>query len=242
MSFYENIRNKFTSLVKIHELYHEEVAVLAARPLSSNEAIGDTTTKDFPLLKGKEFMMEAVFHGAKGHAYTDMPGNFNGTVKDVLSLNLSDNFERALFIASLNAVMRHLGLISHTVHCRDKEPEICALELVDFILRFYGSPSIGLIGFQPAMAAQLSKYFSLRITDLDPDNIGNEKFGIMIESPEQIDRMLTCSDLILATGSTVVNSTTESLLQAKKPVVFYGVTIAGIAELNGYARFCPCSH
>jgi uncharacterized protein (DUF4213/DUF364 family) len=242
MPFYENIRNKFTSFVKIHELNHEEVAVLAARPLSANETIGDATRKDFPLLKGKEFMMEAVFHGAKGHAYTDMPGNFNGSIEDVLSLNLSDNFQRALFIASLNAVMRHLGIISHTVHCRDKEPESCALELVDFILRFYGRPSIGLVGYQPSMAAQLSKYFFLRVADLDPDNISHEKSGIVIENPGHMEQMLACSDLILATGSTVVNSTVESLFQAKKPVIFYGVTIAGIAELNGYARFCPCSH
>jgi hypothetical protein len=242
MSFYENIINKFTTLVQIHELNHEEVTILSVRPLSVDEAIGDTARKDFSLLKGKEFLMEAVFHGVKGQAYTDMPGDFNGSIEDVLSLNLSDNFERALFVAALNAVMRHLELISHTIHCREKEPEICALELVDFILRFYGKPSVGLVGFQPALAERLSRYFSLRIADLDPDNIGEEKFGIMIESPEQIDSIVSCCDLILATGSTVVNSTAESLFKVKKPVIFYGVTIAGIAELNGYARFCPCSH
>jgi hypothetical protein len=92
------------------------------------------------------------------------------------------------------------------------------------------------------MAARLSKYFSLRTIDLDPDDISNGKFGIMIESPDQIGRMLTCSDLILATGSAVVNSTAEPLFKLNKPVIFYGVKIAGIAELNGCARFCPCSH
>jgi hypothetical protein len=130
MSFYEGIRNRFTTLVQIHELKHEEVTMLDARPLSADEAIGlYTTRKDFPLMKGKELMIEAVFQEAKGHAYTDMPGNFSGSVEDVLFLSLSDNFEGVLFVAALNAVMRHLELISHTVHCRDKEIEICASEL-----------------------------------------------------------------------------------------------------------------
>jgi hypothetical protein len=106
MSFYEGIRNRFTTLVQIHELKHKEVTMLDARPLSADEAIGlYTTRKDFLLMKGKELMIEAVFQEAKGHAYTDMPGNFSGSVEDVSFLSLSDNFEGVLFVAALNAVL-----------------------------------------------------------------------------------------------------------------------------------------
>lgn len=186
--------------------------------------------------------MEAIFREARGQARTDMQVDFVGSVGDILSSNLSDNFNRGLFIASLNSVMRHLGLISHTVHCTGREPDICASELVDFIFRFYGKPNIGLVGFQPAMAAKLSKYFPLRIVDLNPGNSAWETFALKIDNPDKIDRFLSCSDLILASGSLTVNSAFSPLLNTKKPVIFYGVTMAGIAELNGYARFCPCSH
>lgn len=66
--------------------------------------------------------MQATLHGAPGQAYTDMPGNYTGTLAEVLALPLVNNFQRAAFIASLNAVLRYLGLVNKTVHCRDKEP------------------------------------------------------------------------------------------------------------------------
>jgi len=45
----------------------------------------------------------------------------------------------------------------------------------------------------------------------------------------------------LATGTTVVNNTLTSLL-IEKPIIFYGVTISGIAYLKGYEQYCFCSH
>jgi uncharacterized protein (DUF4213/DUF364 family) len=91
------------------------------------------------------------------------------------------------------------------------------------------------------MIASLSKSFKLRVIDLDEDNIGKEKFSILIEGPDNTESVLSWSDIILATGSTCVNTTITRFL-GKKPVIFYGVTISGIARAYGYERYCPCSH
>ena len=53
-----------------------------------------------------------------------------------------------------------------------------------------------------------------------------------------------CGDAIqsLVTGTTVVNGMLEAMLEvAGAKVVFYGISIAGVAELLGLMRFCPRS-
>ena len=45
------------------------------------------------------------------------------------------------------------------------------------------------------------------------------------------------ADLLLVTGTTIVNGTIEPFL-TDKPVLFYGTTIAGAAEMMGWKRFC----
>jgi len=184
-------------------------------------------------------MVEAVFRDAKGQAFTDMPGNFQGSLQDLLDLDLQNNFERSVFIAGFNAVMRHFGRVSNTVHCRDGEPKACAEQLPAFVTEHFGRPKIAFIGYQPAMIEKLSQSFPLRVIDLDKDNIGAHRFGLVIEGPEKTENALSWGDIILATGSTCVNGTIVSFLN-KKPVVFYGVTVAGPAALHGYRRFCPC--
>jgi hypothetical protein len=47
---------------------------------------------------------------------------------------------------------------------------------------------------------------------------------------------------VLVTGTTVVNETLEAILEmAQEKAVFYGISIAGVAELLGLERFCPQS-
>jgi hypothetical protein len=218
----------------------ETVDVVSTRPLSPEEAIGRPEHPDFPLLKGKEVMIEARFKGARGQAFTDMPGNFHGSLKEILGMGLQNNFERAVLVSGLNAVMRHASRVSRTVHCRDGKPKECARQLPGFVRERFGNPRIAFVGYQPAMIEALSGAFSMRVMDLDADNIGSTRYGIVIEGPEKTKEALEWADIILATGSTCVNATIFSFL-GKKPVVFYGVTIAGAAEINGYDRYCPCS-
>ena len=237
MDYYSVLKAELTGVAE--QMMGETVKVVSARPLSPEEAIGKPDRTDFPILKGKEVMVEAVFRDAKGQAFTDMPGNFQGSLQDLLDLDLQNNFERSVFIAGFNAVMRHFGRVSNTVHCKDGEPKACAEQLPAFVTEHFGRPKIAFIGYQPAMIEKLSQSFPLRVIDLDKDNIGAHRFGLVIEGPEKTENALSWGDIILATGSTCVNGTIVSFLN-KKPVVFYGVTVAGPAALHGYRRFCPC--
>lgn len=85
--------------------------VVATRPLSSSEAIGSPERDDFPLLRGKEVLMEANYRGSLGQAFTSAAGVFSGTLEEVLELSLQDAFDRAVFVSTINAVLRNLGLV-----------------------------------------------------------------------------------------------------------------------------------
>jgi len=241
MDFYKDIKERFFTLIKEKDLMTSKVEVVSARTLTPQEVIGKPERDDFPLLKGKEIMLQADFKGSLGQAFTDMPGNYNGTLKEIFDMSLDDNFKRAIFISTLNAVLRYLNYISKTVHCKDKEPGECAAYLVDYIKERFDNPRIVFIGMQPAMVEALSTYFKIRVTDLDPNNIGQKKCGVLIEDVTHTKEMLSWADVILATGTTVVNNTLTSLL-IEKPIIFYGVTIAGVAYLKGYKQYCFCGH
>ena len=231
------IREKFIKLIKEHGLEGEKVIVRTAA-LSAEQAIGSPEDKDYPLVKGVERLMQAEFRGTKGQAFTDMYGDFTGRLADIATMELKNNFRRAIFISSLNAVMNHLGLIKQTVHCKDKQPRECATELASYIKENYGQPKIAMVGFQPRMVEALAKQFEIRVTDMDQENIGQEKFGVKIDDPRRTKENLEWCDIALVTGTTIVNDTIDQFLIAK-PVVFYGVTIAGAAKLQGLKRFCP---
>jgi len=218
-----------------------KIEVVSARTLTPQEVIGEPERDDFPLLKGKEVMLQADFKGSLGQAFTDMPGNYSGTLKEIFDISLDDNFKRAIFISALNAVLRYLNYISKTVHCKDKEPGECAVHLVDYIKERFGNPRIAFIGMQPAMVEALTAQFEIRVVDLDPDNVGQKKCGVLIEDAAHTKEILSWADVILATGTTVVNNTLPALL-IEKPIIFYGVTIAGVAYLKRYEQYCFCAH
>lgn len=236
---YTKLKTEFTKVAG--GMMNESVSIISAKTLTAKQAIGDPDRDDFPLLKGKEFMIEASFRDAGGHAFTDEPGLFRGVLSDIVKLPLTDNFQRAVFTASFNAVMRALGLVEGTVHCRDREPASCALQLVETVKERFGEPHISFIGFQPAMIERLAGAFSVRVIDLDKDNIGKDKFNLIIEGPEATEDVLSWGDVIIATGSTCVNGTITKFL-GRKPVVFYGVTVAAAAKVCGLERYCPNAH
>ena len=239
--FYNNLFDRFIEIVTDNNLLDNTVKV-TGRPLTSKEAIGETEKKDFPILKGKEKLLEAEFKGAKGQAFTDMPGDYCGTLQDIIDMSLDSNFNMAIYIATLNAVCRYLKLADNTIHCKDNGPEKCALELTSYLESRFGNPKIALIGFQPSMLDRLRKSFNVRVVDLDKNNINTVKYGILVEDGEKdtVDLLKWC-DVIVATGSTVANNTITSLFVDDKPTIFFGTTLAGAASLMELERFCPCS-
>jgi hypothetical protein len=236
---YPVIKEKMFALCQDRDLLNQPVRV-KARVLSTEEAIGNPEADDFPLQKGKERLMQAEFRDAVGQAFTDQYGDFEGRLEDVLKMNLENNFRRAVFVATVNAVLRHAVRIQGTVHCRDRGPGECAMQLVDHLKTRYGSVKIAQIGFQPRMVEHLSSEFSLRVLDLDAENIGTRKFETTIEGPENTQDTVAWADLLLVTGTTLVNNTIGHFLETK-PALFYGTTIAGAAHLMHWDRFCASS-
>lgn len=218
----------------------EKVHIVSARDLTPEEAIGKPDRDDYPLLKGKEVMMEARFRDGIGQAFTDQAGRFEGTLGDVLDIPHDTNFRRAVFVATLNAVMRDLGHAEATIHCKDKEPALCAQKLPEYIRSHYGRPRIAFVGLQPALVQSLSEAgFEVRVTDLNPDNIGQIRCGVRIDDAVLNADNARWADIVLSTGSVLVNDTYRELQQGK-PVIYYGVTAAGLAKLFDLPRFCFC--
>lgn len=234
-------KEKFFHKLQKENLLHKRIS-LRAKVLSTEEAIGNPEEYDFPLLKGREKIIEAEFEGHKGHAFTDMYGGYEGSLKDVLDLPLSNNYRRALLVATINALMSYWGLVKDTVHCKNEQPRECAKKSLRFLQEQYPLVNrIALVGYQPALIDALSKKYVLKILDLDKENIGTERFGCpVLDGGEYLRDAAEWSDLVLATGSTVVNGTIDDIVQAavQKPVVFYGVTIAGVAGLLDLKRMC----
>jgi hypothetical protein len=237
---------QFKRIAEKENLLDAEVSVLV-KPLTPEEAIGKPGRRDFPIIIGKERVIEATVIGSKGHAYTDSPRDFWGAMKDVLNLELNTNYNRAIYIASLNAVMSKLEMVDKTVHCKDEEPEKCALEIADHLLNKYGKVNVGLIGLNPAIAERLVDTFradNVRITDLSKDNIGKYKFGVEIwDGITRTEDLVKCSDVVIFTGTTLVNDTFDriwNLIQSgEKKYLVYGVTAAGVCKLLEIDRICP---
>jgi uncharacterized protein (DUF4213/DUF364 family) len=244
---YAKLKTALIDLADENGLLESEVNI-TAKILTPEEAIGETERKDFPLLQGKEFLIQADFKNSLGQAlFTDAPGNFKGKLKKILELKLTDNNDRALFIATLNAVMRYLGTADKTIHCKNKEPELCAREIARTIIDKYSADvKIGIIGFQPAIIDNFSKELpaeNIKVTDLDKDNINKIKYEVLIwDSREKTDELYKTCDVILATGSTVVNDSLSQLISLsekyQKPLYLYGTTVAGTSKILNLERLC----
>jgi uncharacterized protein (DUF4213/DUF364 family) len=242
----EQTRARVWAIAEQESLLDTDVTVLA-RPLTPQEAIGDPGRRDFPIIIGKERVIEAVLQGSRGHAYTDSPREFLGTLKDVLNLRLSTNQDRAIYVATMNALLGHLGMADRTVHCKDEEPEECAIEIASALLEEYGRVNVGLIGLNPAILERLVDSFGrdhVHVTDLNRDNIGQHRFGVEVwDGNARTEDLIEASDVVVFTGTTLVNSTFDriwSRIQARrKKYMVYGVTAAGVSLLLGIKRICP---
>ncbi|MBW2099147.1 MAG: hypothetical protein JRG68_00015 [Deltaproteobacteria bacterium] len=243
--FYKKLYENFLTLAKENDLLDKNIAI-QTHVLKPTEAIGTPDRKDFPLLKGKEVLMQALFMGMQGQAYTDAPSKFSGPLRKIMDLNLDDSRQRALFIAALNAVMRYVYPDITTVHCKNNEPDECARKIVEFI-QTLNPVSVGLIGLQPAILEALVNRFGAEkiiCIDRDEENRGLTKYGVPIEwgDDKGMEKLFSRSNLVLPTGSSVVNGSLADILTAAQkhdtPVYFYGTSVSGCARLMGLNHLC----
>ncbi|HMB31241.1 MAG TPA: DUF364 domain-containing protein [Desulfohalobiaceae bacterium] len=245
-SVLETVRPKMRSLVVENNLLEVTTTILA-KELSPEEAIGSPGRRDFPLIEGKERVIEATLLGAKGQAYTDSPREFTGSLSQVTELSLDQTPNRAIFLAALNALGRKIGLVSGTVHCKDKEPEECAPRIADSLYNLRQNQKIGLIGLNPAIAEALIDRFGpkqVTITDLQEKNINKTKWGAEIwDGRTETERLIRESDTIVITGTTMSNGTFDTILQMlhqyDKNYTTYGITGAAVCSLLEIPRICP---
>ena len=238
MNLYEELREALNNEIQKHDLSGKNISV-RCKALSATEAIGTPEHDDYPIIKGKEVMVEAVFEGAKGQAFADDFENADYLIDDLLKINLNSNKGRASFISGLNAVFRYLDLCDKTIHCKDAEPTLCANNLPEVI-----GPrnNVLLVGYQPRFLEMLASQYKVRVVDLDLDNIGSEISSVVIEPPEMIPNAIKWSDLIFVTGSTIVNGTITDFLNQDKPTLFFGVTISAAASILNLNTYCHCGH
>ena len=214
-NIYEQLKRRVFDLWKEEGLLSERISI-RARALSTKEAIGNPEHQDFPIQKGKEKLMQANIHGCRGaRLLRTCTAITRETLEQVLHLPMENNHQRAVFVASLNAVLRHLGRIGGSIHCRDEEPVECGKGLVPYLKDRYSGAKIAHVGFQPRMVENLGAMHPLRVLDMDPDNIGARKFGVTIESADHTEDAVNWADLILATGTVLANGSVAPLLGKK---------------------------
>jgi hypothetical protein len=234
----EKARKRLEKMIKNLNIYDKEI-VISCKTLTPEEAIGNPIHDDYPIQLGKERIIEADFMGKKGHAFSDSYFNYRGTAADILALNLETNARRAIFVSSLNAIMTYLEIIPTALHCKDDEPIKCADHFFDFVKnQFVKTDNVLLVGLQPRLLEKLILLKNVRVCDLNPDNIGKSKGGVVVDGPERFAENAQWAGIILATGSTVVNGTIDEIIEAGRDAYFYGVTITGVAHLLGLKHFC----
>lgn len=222
--------------------------IVLAEPLGVAEALGDPAPyKDFALQRGEEKLMEVTVRGAKGQAFTSNPSRWRGRLREVFELNLALGKSRALFVASINAVGRLLGWGNNTIHCKDQEPDRCARRMAEFVAtKVRPTDRVGIVGYQPAIIKHMAELFGcdrVRVTDLNPKNVGKEAFGVTILDGSSSIRKLSKECRIgLVTGSALINGTLDDILALFKDngieVYLYGTTAAIPAALLGLERLC----
>lgn len=237
--FFQQLQEIFDQLVERNHLKKVQVQV-KAWPLKPEEAIGCPKRKDYVLLKGKERLVQAEVMGHKGQAFTSSLGDYAGTLEELMNLPLDNDFHRAVYIATFNAVASYTGNTGNTLHCRNEGPGKCSMKVADFFRQTYGNPKILMLGYQPTLAESLVREFEVRVLDLDPANIGKTINEVhILDGSGDMEPYIKNADVIFATGSILCNQTIERYYNRGIPLVLYGTTGAGTAALLNLPRFCP---
>jgi hypothetical protein len=248
MSLLQQAQTKLTSLCDAARL--ERDSTVTVRVLTPDEAIGAKADPNFVIKKGKERVIEACWNESRGQAFTDRPCDWQGSLDELLTMDLHQVDRRAVFTAGLNAVLCGLKQAEGTIHCKDEEPARCGEEFTRRLHARFGVKRFGMIGLQPAILDAIVEGFGavrMRVVDLNEDNINKKICDVMVwDGEKDLEKLIEFCDVGVATGSTVVNGSINDLIEkfqeAGKPLVFFGNTIAGVASLMNLDRICPFAH
>jgi len=235
------LREKFFDLVNLGGLADERAEYSILGP-----DFARLPSYEYALMRGKEVIVDCHLKGFHGQAFTDAPRLFEGRIVEAADMALGSSREKCIFFATLNAVMRRLGLIENTVHCRGADAEECGRLLAEHILARFGDVKIAHIGYQPGHVSATSKAFdTVYITDLNPENVGKSRFGTTILDGSMNEDVIRRVDVACVTGSSIVNGTLFNILECCEKYgvkhIVYGVTVKGAAKILGYEVFCPLS-
>ena len=241
---YDKLYEDFSRIVKANGLISTNVKCI----ILSGERL-KLPSGEYLAAKGEEVILQAEVDGGYGHAFTSSPKELECQVGDILEFVYGVSWQKAIFLATLNAVLQKLNMIKGTLHCKEGEPEACGEELANHILYRFGNIKVAHIGYQPGHIRALAKALgseNLYVTDLDRRNVGNVKFGVEILDGNQNYDVLGKADVAYITGSAIVNGTLPELLEkcstcGVKPII-YGVTGKGACRLLGLGIFCPYGH
>jgi len=213
-------------------------------------------SNEYALIRGPEVLVECTIAGFKGHAFTPYPLSHEGPLGEMInSIDLNNIGWRGVFFATLNALLTKMGIINGGAHCIGNEPELCGVELANYLLEKFGDKaSILHIGYQPGHVKALENRFSkLYVTDLNRDVVGNIKYGVRVIDGSANRDLINRVDIVLITGSAIVNKTIydiiEQVYRQDKTGIIYGVTAKGahailknrFREFASTAYFCPYS-
>jgi hypothetical protein len=186
----ERARKRLIEFIDKQDFNDRDITIICMA-LTPEEAIGNPLHDDYPIQLGKERIIEADFMGKKGQAFSDSYFNYSGKVSDILALNLETNARRAIFISSLNAIMAYLEMIPEALHCKDDNLMRCADHFLYFVKKqALKTDNILLVGLQPRLLEKLTALKNVRVCDLNPDNIGTSKCGVVIDGPERFSRQV----------------------------------------------------
>ncbi len=210
--------------------------------------------KDYALIRGPEILLTCNVSGYYGQAFTVAPRTYRGKLLDVLEMDLSTIYNRGIFYAVLNALLRRIGIINRSCHCTSNKAELCGKVLVNYIVEKYGlGTRILHIGYHPSHVHELHNVFrdNILVTDLRDDIIWETKNGRTIYDGTDNDVYIRNVDIVLVTGSSIINDTFWNIVSSSiiggTEVIMYGITGLGASKLIQklipvkIENFCPFS-
>lgn len=238
---YDQIIEKFCGIPEVADFLDDPVVITAdSEPEPALMPWNYIPFKD----RRPEYRVCADFRGTKGEAYTETPAGFEGTLREAIALAPSEKGIDARCLAAINAVMNHLGLCAGEFPATFDERRLYTEALFLHMVENYGRSNIILVGYDGYFVKKfVSEDIDFWTMDRDPDNISQDRFKHVIVNSGKYNReaCFAWGKLFIVTGSTLTNGTVVQYLDLindpDRDILFYGVTIAGVATLLGLPWF-----